>query len=819
MERRDFLIGMGAALVLGGREQGASSSGAPQTVRVNLRRPRQRIEGFGSAFIVWAGPRPFYNDAVFDLATKDLGVSLLRIPMAQEFEGPNDDNDPNHFHWPGYRLGAWSGETGIDYRVGLLKAFKDRGVTRFLASTWSPPAYCKTQRGVTNGGYLRMDRMDEFAEYMAAWVILAKKNYGVDIGAVTLQNELLFNHTFRSCVYHGYGVREQVRAVMRKFKREGITSQILIPEDMMMVDRMLEYIQPTMQDPETRNFPGHFCTHRLGGFDAVRKWREATAPYQRQTWMTETSGHPQTWDGALKMASDMHDYLVGGDISAWVYWQLTDTPRAGAYALMVDGKPSPKYYAAKHFYRYVRPGAVRVESTLEQGEVVASAYRHDADGTLTLVLINKGAAPAEVVIEVEGGTAPASFRRFVSTAEQGGAGEGCREVEPVSGGTGRLTLPPRSIVTLTGEHAGLKTARQAPEWPEAWRIPADAKPTEIWGTPGPIDAGTGFAIGQAAAQNRLPGVRAEIEKGNLNATYGDGRNALHAALLAGAGDAAKLLIESGIDVNHAAKDGWTPLHMAAGSFGAGGDNREIGRGYTLLDLLNLVLAAKPNPIDPRTDDGWTPLHSAAANARDDSGPRRIAALIEAGAEVDAKDANGRTPLHWAAWQGFMGHILFIRHEAVQELINRGAKVDATDALGRTPLHYAAEMGYERIVAALLLAGANPNARDAKGDTPESLTRKNALGGIVDLLTGKRPPQEVLPDAPAAPRPAAGRLGAELIRAATRGDVAEVKALLARGADVTYRDGDGFTALDRARDNNHTEVVRLLTEAMNRAKPD
>src|SRR5262245_10328885 len=73
---------------------------------------------------------------------------------------------------------------------------------------------------------------------------------------------------------------------------------------------------------------------------------------------------------------------------------------------------------------------------------------------------------------------------------------------------------------------------------------------------------------------------------------------------------------------------------------------------------------------------------------------------------DTPDANGYTRLHHAALEG----------EDVGKLIAGGADVNARTHDGSTALHYAAEFKHVDTVRALLAAHADPNARNAEGET-------------------------------------------------------------------------------------------------------
>ena len=175
--------------------------------------------------------------------------------------------------------------------------------------------------------------------------------------------------------------------------------------------------------------------------------------------MTETSGHPRGWAGAIRMVSDMNDYFVGGNVSAWEYWMLDDVGG------MSGGKPGPKFLAARHFYKFVRPGAVRVDSASSDADLLTSAFRHDGDGTLSIVLINRAATPVGVTVKVAG-TPVADTYQVIQTTEAGAA----PDPGQLAAGQLHLTMPAQSIVTLYGQSAAMKTAAPKP-WPASVDVP------------------------------------------------------------------------------------------------------------------------------------------------------------------------------------------------------------------------------------------------------------------------------------------------------------------------------------------------------------
>lgn len=122
------------------------------------------------------------------------------------------------------------------------------------------------------------------------------------------------------------------------------------------------------------------------------------------------------------------------------------------------------------------------------------------------------------------------------------------------------------------------------------------------------------------------------------------------------------------------------------------------------DVVNDMLS-KPSTQIVNTRDittGETALHIVTAR-RDQVWMQFV---ISKGANVNARNAKGETPLEIAAELGFV--------EGVDLLINAGARVDETNNTGSTPLIDAVSRRDLQVVRSLLKAGANPDRPDNSG---------------------------------------------------------------------------------------------------------
>lgn len=221
-------------------------------------------------------------------------------------------------------------------------------------------------------------------------------------------------------------------------------------------------------------------------------------------------------------------------------------------------------------------------------------------------------------------------------------------------------------------------------------------------------------------------------------------------------------------------------------------------------LIRQLLADDPASLElpDKTFNKRTPLQIAIANKRKDA----VAAMIAAGAKLDAVDADGYSALHIA--------IIHDQTEIALGLIDKGANVtlataDRLSVRDLTPLHLAASQHNEKVIRRLLDAKVPINAVDSQGRQP---LHRALVGGNRGNNAADKSARVVLPHlvAAGADVSAVDREGmTALHHAAVRGMVESAQLLVRSGADPTTKTKKDKTAIQLARDFSHPELADWL----------
>lgn len=186
----------------------------------------------------------------------------------------------------------------------------------------------------------------------------------------------------------------------------------------------------------------------------------------------------------------------------------------------------------------------------------------------------------------------------------------------------------------------------------------------------------------------------------------------------------------------------------------------------------------------------------------------VRALLAQNADVNARQGDGATALHWAAHRGDAA--------LAAALIRAGADVDAINDHGVTPLAAAARNGNAEIIGLLLAAGVDP-------DDPRQAVKAGETPVMLAARAGRPDAVRLLADAGADVNAQETWNGqSALMWAAAEGHAAVVETLIALGADIRARSNAGTTPLLFAARKGGIGAVRALLEAgadVNESRPD
>jgi O-glycosyl hydrolase len=449
----------------------------------------QIIEGFGTCINTWHSDvaAAYASDDWADFYLNALGASALRIELWGGI-APLTRQRWQDITWRDFSFQGQGkrGATTVAVAKRLLSRLREP--LRVIASTWTPPAWMKANASMGNGhperknfalnldnpiererwnapenssegrerftyvgrNKLRPDRYLHFAKYLVEWTRYLRTQ-GIPLYALSPANEPRFSHWFESCVYGPGEFAELVEVISWMFANQGEPAIPLFGPEHMTWDiaGTGKYLAALAANGTANRSLAAVASHGyIDGYRAdLRKestsaFRKLAEPSGKKVWVTEGGFGEHTWPAPLHQLGAAFLYaLRDGNVSLLTAWQtLTRSPPDG-HGLMSLLGPTKKTYVAMQFWRFIRPGMIRVSAD-GNTRLDSVAFEDPASGTTVIVILNRSRHPSPIALMLKRRQRAKIDGLYVTDESRN-----CARVDGEHD-MGLLTIPMESVVTV-----------------------------------------------------------------------------------------------------------------------------------------------------------------------------------------------------------------------------------------------------------------------------------------------------------------------------------------------------------------------------------
>lgn len=467
----------------GGVGAGGGSGGViSDDPTVQLGDVRQMIRGFG----INNNWKAISNNAerLYGLGSDGLGLNILRVGMAQTGE-------------------PYNGSSCYDDIDAVASITAQRDEPHYIMGTlWTPPANCKTNNSLIDGGHLKTDCYESWSNTIAAFADKISQNTNTTLYAMSPQNETDFascgfnepcNGNYDTTLFTGKEAANFQKIVGPKLRAKGVVPMSAEASEWLHVwsNESACCSEPSglpSSDPfDCGGFNGdpiaEHCTTDFGGYDyghALAADPDAWAGFDimgthqydsqiaypwpddvpargdKEVWQTEMSGvkwwpeqgPSNTIENGVAIARWVHSALVVGEVNAWLWWWYSGSSTNEGLIQKSGNVTTKRYYTFGNFTRYVRPGYHRVSVTgVFPDKVLVTAFTSD-EGDVVIVAINETTSAQEISLAFAGGTAPAGMVPY-ETSDSANWGEGAPVA--VADGSLPMALAPMTVTTFVSQ--------------------------------------------------------------------------------------------------------------------------------------------------------------------------------------------------------------------------------------------------------------------------------------------------------------------------------------------------------------------------------
>ena len=408
----------------------ALKANAASDVNVNLASQGQVIKGFGGMnHPIWTSDLTSgQRDTAFGNSTNQLGLSILRIHI--------DENRNN-----------WSRE------LATAKAAQAKGATIF-ATPWNPPA-SMTEPITKNGKRtkrLKNSSYGAYAQYLNEFVQYMKNN-GVNLYAISFQNEPDWGFEWT------WWEPDEIYNFTKYYAGSIKGCKVMSAESF---SYNKNYYNKILNDQSALNNIDIVATHFYG-----TQVKDMAYPLLKQKasskelWMTEVyvpnsdANSADRWPEALDVSLNMHNALNNG-FQAYTWWYI----RRSYSLIKEDGNISKRGYCFANYSKFVRPGYVKVDATVNPDNgIYVTAYK--GDNKAVIVAINKSNAQVTKKFNVSNGTIK-SVDRYRTSANENLAKTANMEL---TGNGFYASLPANTVSTFVCSLSGSGNSTTQPTEP------------------------------------------------------------------------------------------------------------------------------------------------------------------------------------------------------------------------------------------------------------------------------------------------------------------------------------------------------------------
>lgn len=425
----------------------------------------QRIDGFGASS-AWR--------STWTTTLADMLFSTNASGTASSFDGKTN------FNYVGcglsllrsrivYANTTAATDTPGSWETTIMQYAQARGA-RVWSTPWTPAAGFKSTNDIydslpiTNplygGSFLGSGNNVtnlNYASQLANYVASMKNSYGVNIYALSLQNEPDYGvNTYEACQWAGQQIHDFTTNLYAAFAAKGVGStKIMLPESENWASNPGLYT-PALGDTNSAAQVAIIANHNYVANNGVG---DQTAPAAVNTggkalWETEValSGpNDSSITNAIYWAGRIHQFMTVAQANAWHYWWLVAGGSSGNSGLIdTNGIPAKRLYAAGQFSRFVRPNFYRINVTNNSGSVQISAYKDPASSSFAIVAINSSSTTVTQIFNFTNAYNITNVTPWMTTSNLNVAVQAPVTVSNASFG---YALPALSIVTFVGQGA------------------------------------------------------------------------------------------------------------------------------------------------------------------------------------------------------------------------------------------------------------------------------------------------------------------------------------------------------------------------------